>query len=464
MNSIRFVGLDVHRDSVRACIRSADDKIVHEETLGCTRQALQSFGAERLQASDVLALETTFHSWAISDVLRPFVSKVVVSNPQATKAIAHSKVKTDKVDARVISELLRIDYLPEVWTPDPATRELRTLCARRASLVSDSVRLKNRIHGVLARNLVPKPKAEIFDDKGLRQLAALDLPENSRLQLASDVRLLTLTQAELQEHDRILIRYAWEDPRVKLLITMPGVDVTVALAILAALGEVDRFGDGDHLAAYLGLVPSTRQSGDHCYHGPITKRGNGKARWLLIQAAQHLGAHPGPLGVFFRRLATRKNRNVAVVATARKLAVIAWHMLTKKEPYRYAQPAPTQGKLARLRVRATGAKKKTGPAKGSPKSENFGTGRRTRTVPALPELYRDEGLPNSPPTENLKKAELRTLEQMRVLEYVRSLQNSDTQERKRSSKAPKAKARKAEPSEQPVPISPEETSNQEVLA
>ena len=97
----------------------------------------------------------------------PFVSRVVVSNPQAKKAIAHSKVKTDKVDARVISELLRIDYLPEVWMPDSKARELRALCARRASLVSDRVRLKNRIHGVLAANLVPEPKRGDLRSQGL---------------------------------------------------------------------------------------------------------------------------------------------------------------------------------------------------------------------------------------------------------------------------------------------------------
>src|SRR5208282_3471726 len=102
-----------------------------------------------------------------------------------------------------------------------------------------------------------------------------------------------------------------------------------------------------------------------CYHGPITKAGNGHARWVLIQAAQHLRMHPGPLGVFFRRLAKKKNYNVAVVATARKLVVIAWHMLTKNEPYRYARPLATEAKLQKLRVRATGKRRRTGPAKGS---------------------------------------------------------------------------------------------------
>ena len=92
-----------------------------------------------------------------------------------------------------------------------------------------------------------------------------------------------------------------------------------------------RFPDGDHAASYLGLVPSTKQSAACCYHGPITKRGNSQARWMLIEAAQHLDKHPGPLGHFFRRLCRKKNRNVAVVAAARKLACIGWRMLVTGE-------------------------------------------------------------------------------------------------------------------------------------
>ena len=418
MNSMRYIGLDVHRKTVRACIRNADDSIAHESTFECTREGLESFARSHLKESDLLTLEATFHSWPIVEVLSPFVERVVVSNPMATRAIAQSKVKTDKIDARVLSELLRIGYLPEVWTPNQRTRELRGLCARRASLVSDCTRLKNRIHGVLAKCLVPRP-GEVFDVKGRRWLTSLELPEWAQRQIQSDLRLLTLAEMELEGQDRILLQAAWDDPRVKLLITMPGVDVTVALAILAALGDIDRFADGNRLAAYLGLVPTTYQSAEHCYHGRITKRGNGKARWLLIQAAQHLGSHPGPLGVFFRRIAARKNRNVAVVATARKLAVIAWHMLTQGQPYRYAQPRCTQDKLARFRVRASGARRKTGPKAGS--MARAGQGFKTRSFPGLPELYASEGLPEM---QVLKSAEVRALEQMRVLEYVEASQRA----------------------------------------
>jgi transposase len=151
---------------------------------------------------------------------------------------------------------------------------------------------------------------------------------------------------------------------VQLLMTIPGVDYTIAHALKAALADVERFCDRDKAASYLGLVPSVRQSANKCNTRPITKAGATQVRWLLIQGAQHVGRHPGPLGAFFRRLAKRKNRIIAVVATARKMVTIAVHMFKNKEPCRYALPRATDEKLAALRVKASGEKRKVGFAKG----------------------------------------------------------------------------------------------------
>jgi transposase len=109
-----------------------------------------------------------------------------------------------------------------------------------------------------------------------------------------------------------------------------------------------------------------------------------------------VGRHPGPLGAFFRKLAKRKNRNIAVVATARKMVTIAVHMLKNKEPYRYALPRQTDEKLAALRVKATGEKRKHGLPKGVKSVSKIGGGK-SRTTPALDEVYAREGLPSRQP-------------------------------------------------------------------
>ena len=413
---VRYVGLDVHKRVVQACFLAADGRVLLQHRFELNAVSLAEFIRGHLKATDRVALEATTNTWALARLLAPHVAEVVVSNPLTTKAIASAKVKTDKVDAAVLAHLLRCDYLPRVWTPDEPTQELRRLTSRRAGLVSDRTRIKNRIHSVLAQRLMAPPREQLFSKAGLAWLRQEPLDAEGRLLIDSDLRLLEAVEKELALLDQVLAEKGHQDQSVKLLMTLPGVDLAVAQSLVAALGDIGRFADADHAAAYLGLVPSTRQSADCCYHGPITKRGRGHARWMLVQAAQHVRLHAGPLGIFFRRLAKKKNHNVAVVATARKLVVIAWHMLTHREPYRYAQPRVTEGKLSRLRVKATGRKRRTGPKQGVRSTAKLQGG--SRTIKPLAQVYREEGLP---PTADPRPGERRMLRDCGAAPFAQSL-------------------------------------------
>jgi transposase len=411
------VGLDVHKNAVEAAVLDEAGKLRHRVRFPCTREELVRFAKRFLGPHARVALEATSHTWGIVEVLDPLAAEVVVSNPLRTRAIADAKIKTDKIDALVLAQLLRADYLPRVWQPDATTQARRRLTSRRAALVTDRTRVKNRIHAILHQRLIHPPVGELFGKKGRDWLEALALDGAARAALDSELRLLGQVESELSRLDEELAVQGYDDPRVRLLMTLPGVDVAVAQSLVATLGDIHRFRSPDHAASYLGLVPSTYQSGDrdHVYHGRITKQGKGQARWMLVQAAQHVGTHPGPLGSFFRRLAKRKNRNVAVVATARKLVTIAYHMLKNNEPYRYAVPRSTDTKLARLRVKATGDRRRTGLPKGQPRPKAYGSGVRTRTVPALDTIYEREGLP---PIAPLSDGELRMLRQQKALKHV----------------------------------------------
>lgn len=439
----RFVGLDLHRRDVQVHILDAQGKRVAEHTVACTRPALEAFARAHLTGEDQVVLEATGACWPVLRVLEPFVARIVAANSLLTRAIAEAKVKTDKIDARVLANLLRCGYLPEVWTPDPATQRRRELTHRRSMLVAERTRCKNRIRAVLAHELLPRYEGDLFSPPGRRQLAQYVLSDLGSELVTSDLRLLESTEQELAELDKTLVTEAYGDPRARLLMTLPGVDYDTALALLAAFGDISRFRDGHHAAAYLGLVPSTHQSGRHCYHGPITKRGNSKTRWMLIQGAQRMDTHPGPLGVFFRRLLKKKNRNVAVVATARKLVVIAWHMLTHNEPYRYALPAPTRAKLSSLRIRATGERRPSGTPKGTPRSAQYGTGEGFRRVPALPEVYCNEQLPASTRPAELPRGERRVLEETETAAFVEAIQSP--QHRLKAKPAAKISPRKVSP-------------------
>lgn len=388
---IRFIGLDVHKRVVQAVAIDKKGNVLFRERFGCSRGELETFAKHYLTKQDRVALEATTNTWGVVQVLEPFVSEIVVSNPLRTKAIASAKIKTDKVDALVLAQLLRADFLPLVWKPPKEVQEMRSLTSRRSSLVADRTGIKNRLQAVLHQRLITSPVKDLFGTKGLAWLRGLALDSAGRLAIDGDLRVIDQIDAELDALDLELARRGYNDEQVKLLITQPGVNVTVAQTVLAALGDIKRFEDGDHAASYLGLVPSTKQSANKCYNGPITKQGSGHARWMLVQAAQHVAAHPGPLGVFFRRLAKKKNRNVAVVATARKLVVIAWHMLTKKEPYRYAVADTMQKKQRDLRRRATGKSAPKQRADGPAPKALIHKGK--RAIHPLAEAYAVEELP-----------------------------------------------------------------------
>jgi transposase len=136
-------------------------------------------------------------------------------------------------------------------------------------------------------------------------------------------------------------------------MTIPGVDVCVAAGLVAAIGEVSRFASPQHLVSYLGLNPRVRQSGlAPARHGHISKAGRRHARSLLVEAAWSAARAPGPLRAFFLRIRTRRGDKIAAVATARKLAVLAWHLLTKQTDYLWARPSLVASKRRALELKA----------------------------------------------------------------------------------------------------------------
>jgi transposase len=149
----RFIGLDIHRDFAQVAV--VEDGLVTDwGRVDCRPQALREFAAG-LRPDDQVALEATGNASAVAVLLEPCVARVVISNPVKTRAIAEAKVKTDKVDARILAQLLAADFLPGTWLPDERIRMLRRLSAHRAQLVRGRIRVKNQVQAVLHRNMLP---------------------------------------------------------------------------------------------------------------------------------------------------------------------------------------------------------------------------------------------------------------------------------------------------------------------
>ena len=359
-----IIALDVHRSFAQTAILE-NGKLRDAGKIDLEYSRLLRF-ARKLKPDDEIVIEATGNTSAIVRVLLPFVGRVVIANPILVRAIAWAKVKTDKIDAAVLAKLHASGFLPEVWMPDEETEARRRVVAERTQLVSQTTRLKNRIQSVLHANLIPPYKGVLFSQRGRAWLEAQPLAEDQRRVIVRHAGELDRLGAELAEVDKSLAQKALEEPQVKRLMTITGVNATVAMSVLAAIGDIHRFSSPEKLVSYFGLNPRVRQSGDKpAYHGRITKQGRAHARSMLVEAAWVISGAPGPLRAFFIRIRDKRGKHVAAVATARKLAVIVWHILSKDEDYTWDRPALLQWKLRKLELKAGHPSRRGGRQKGS---------------------------------------------------------------------------------------------------
>ena len=365
----RVIGMDIHRTFAEVVFWE-DGRLRWHGRVDMTRSGLQGFACS-LTKDDEVVVEATGNAMAVVRVLSPYVARVIVANPLQVKAIAHAHIKTDKIDAGVLASLRAAGFLPEVWVPDAETERRRRLVARRNQVVRHRTRVKNEIHAILAAHLVPPcPHAELFNGPGRAWLAKQVLPDDERGAIERHLRELDWLGEDLKVLDHDIGVAVVDDPAVRRLLTIAGMNVTVAAGLVAAVGEISRFSSPQKLVSYFGLNPRVRQSGlGLAQHGRISKIGRAHARALLVEAAWAAAKAPGPLHAFFVRIRARRGHQVAAVATARKMAVLVWHLLTKKTDYLWARPALVAHKVRALELQA-GRPMKKGNKRGSAHAYN----------------------------------------------------------------------------------------------
>src|SRR5689334_8991566 len=301
----RVIGMDIHRTFAEVVVWE-DGRLRPHGRVDMTRSGLEGF-ARGLTKEDEVVVEATGNAMAVVRLLSPYVARVIVANPLQVKAIAHAHVKTDKIDAGVLASLRAADFLPEVWLPDAGTERLRRLVARRNQVVRHRTRVKNEVHGILAAHLVPPcPHVDPFNVPRRAWLANQVLPDDERATIDRHLRELDRLGEDLAVLDRDVGEAVVENPGVKRLLTIAGVNVTVAAGLVAAIGDVHRFSSPQKLVSYFGLNPRVRQSGlGLAQHGRISKVGRAHARALLVEgglggrqgsgpAARLLRPHPRP--------------------------------------------------------------------------------------------------------------------------------------------------------------------------
>jgi transposase len=345
----RFVGLDVHKHYVMvAAIDAVQQVVLAPRKMSLERFAL--WAPEQLTPRDRVVLEATVNAWTLYDQLAPLVQQVTIAHPLLVKLISSARVKTDSRDTLHLARLLAAGLIPEVWVPPPPVRELRMLVAHRQRLVRQRTQAANRLHSVLHARQIAPPPGRLGSASQQQWWDQLELPAVERLRVQQDRTILETVERLIAEVDAELTRLSAQPPwseQVPFLMQLPGFAVITSMTLLAAIGEITRFPSAKKLVGYSGLGASVHASGQTYHTGPITKQGRRELRTVLVEAAWSAVEHHPFWKAEFERLVPALGKGKAIVAIARKLLVVVWHVLTHQLADRHADQPMVARKLQR---------------------------------------------------------------------------------------------------------------------
>jgi transposase len=336
----RFIGLDIHRQFVMITAVDAQQQVLFEGV----KIALDTFEAwsqSQLCETDHVALESTTNAWAVYDVVEPLVAEVIVADAHKMSLISRSPRKTDQHDALVLAKLLAAKLMPAVWVPPDAVRELRGLIAHRLQLVRDRTAAKNRLHSVLHRHNLHLPAGDPFSQANQVWWQALTVSSTERLRVRHEllhIQHLSILIDEVEgEIAQLSVQEPWDD-QLAFVVQLPGIGLLSGMTILSAIGDITRFPSPSQLVGYSGLGSSVHASGNIYRTGRITKQGRRELRRVLVECAWSAVRYSPHWKLRFERLKAQIGKQKAIVAIARKLLVVIWHVLTKRQADHYADP------------------------------------------------------------------------------------------------------------------------------
>lgn len=338
------IGIDVHKRESQICIVTDAGELI-ERTIHTQRDRFAAVLGERPRAR--ILLEASTESEWVAQCLEAFHHQVVVADPNYAPMYPERRrrVKTNRRDARTLATACRLGAYRPAHRVSAEQRRIRQQLTVRDVLVRTRTRAI-AMTGALVRGeglRIRSGKPEHF----LTRLSEVPLPPVLRATMAPTLALLTTLADEIGHADRAVAQIAVQDPVVTRLTTAPGVGPVTAAAFVATLDRADRFAGAHQVASYLGLVPREESSADYRRRGHITKAGNPRMRWLLVQAAWGVWhattADARPLRVWAQRIAHRRGTTVAIVALARRLAGILFAMWRDEVPFdvrRLGRPSP----------------------------------------------------------------------------------------------------------------------------
>lgn len=332
---MNYVGIDYHKKYSHVTAIDQAGRVIRSERLNNMPDEFQEF-FDGLDGPSRTVVEAS-RTWGVMfDLLeeRRGVESVTLAHPLKVRAIAEAKIKTDKIDAETLAQLLRADLIPAAYIPNRETRLFKEMIRQRIFLVRMRTRLKNRIHVHLDRLHIPVPAvSDVFGQRGTAYLKKLKLEGVDGEILRENLILLEVLSELIKKAEKEVASLMGDDPRVRLLRTVPGLGPVLAAVVAMEIDDIHRFRASAKLAAYSGLVPSTHASGGKVYHGHLLPTCNKWLRWAFIEAAWvALRSSPYCRG-FYEKRKIHKSSHIAAVALARRLSEIVWHVLMENRAY-----------------------------------------------------------------------------------------------------------------------------------
>ena len=336
---MEYCGIDLHQKETEICVVDEDAAVVERARIKTSREVLSRRfpGQTRMK----VAMEAGGSSPWVSRLIEELGHEVVVCAPRRIRLIAESTMKTDEIDAEVLARLVRMDegFLGRVTHRSESAQLQRGLLTTRTALVKARSKWVHTTRGILRSfgYRVPGGSTSRFHER----CAKVEMPEDLRTVVQPLLNQIEDVTAEIEALEERLEAIAEDNPVVQHLQNVPGVGTIVALYFVFSIDDPDRFQHSRDVAAFFGLRPSFRGSGDVTRYGRITKEGDSEMRRLLIQAAHGMinSRQTCALQRWSVNLAARRGKKKALVALARKLAVLLHHLWVTGEVF---QPFPNE--------------------------------------------------------------------------------------------------------------------------
>lgn len=324
-----YAGIDYHKQFSAITIGDENGNILLQNTLYHEESKVREFFSSYPKL--ICAIESCRgYEWLLI-MLQELGHEVRMGDSRSIKLIAQSRCKTDRIDSQILMELLAKGFLPCAYIASKIEREYRELLRHRVQLVRTMVKHKLRVHAILDKE--NRGIRYPFTLKGRREVEKLNLRPMADALLNDELEVIDYIDEKIDRQDKRVKYAAKHNPDVDLLRTIPGFDTLSALMFIAEAGDIHRFAKADQLAAYTGLVPRVYASGGHQRTGRITKQGPRHLRWILVQSAWAAIKSSPNLHHMFCTIGRKKNQKIAIIAVARKLATIAYHVLKAKTPF-----------------------------------------------------------------------------------------------------------------------------------